>query len=68
MRILTNALPVLINYVDTSERYRLNNSAYEEWFGRRPEELNGKRVRDVVGKGYYDVIGPYHSAPWQGRG
>ena len=59
LRILTNALPVLINYVDTSERYRLNNSAYEEWFGRRPEELNGKRVRDVVGKGAYDVIGPY---------
>src|SRR5512138_3764398 len=38
---LINALPVLISYVDTEERYRFTNQKYEEWFGATPR---GKTV------------------------
>ncbi len=31
-RLLTDALPALISYVDSQEYYRLNNSVYERWF------------------------------------
>ena len=40
LRLVTDALPVLISYVDTEQRYRFNNKAYEEWFGA-PVKFNG---------------------------
>ena len=56
LNMLTDALPVLISYVDRDERYRFNNKAYEEWFGHRREELYGRHVRDVIGDAAYEDL------------
>ena len=56
LQSLMDALPVLISYVDADQRYRLNNKAYEEWFGHARDELKGRRIRDVLGDDAYEVV------------
>jgi PAS domain S-box-containing protein len=53
LRLITNALPVLIAYVDKNRRYRFNNQAYQDWLGRSPAELNGMLLKSVWGKACY---------------
>jgi PAS domain S-box-containing protein len=55
IRMITDALPVLIGYVDQEERYRFNNRHYQAWFGQTPESLFGKRLIEVIGEQAYDV-------------
>lgn len=58
LRLVVDSLPHLINFVDADERYRLNNKAYESWFGVPPESLQGKRVIEVMGEVNYRVLEP----------
>ncbi|MBD2022515.1 PAS domain S-box protein [Leptolyngbya sp. FACHB-36] len=67
LRIITNTVPVLISYVDSEERYRFNNKAYEDWFGHPASEIYGKHVREVVGDSAYDVIRPDIEAVLSGQ-
>ncbi len=55
IRMITDALPVLIGYVDSNERYRFNNRHYEHWFGQTPEALYGKHLAEVVGQAAYEA-------------
>jgi PAS domain S-box-containing protein len=59
LRLITNALPVLIAYVDADLRYRFNNDAYRVWFGVSPEEALGRTIREVVGEGFFQSVRPY---------
>ncbi|HSK40566.1 MAG TPA: PAS domain-containing protein [Arenibaculum sp.] len=52
-RSLADAFPALIAYVDTGERYRFVNLAYEGWLGRPREAFFGKTAREVVGDEAY---------------
>ncbi|HEX8327206.1 MAG TPA: PAS domain-containing protein [Hymenobacter sp.] len=53
LRLLTDALPVLIGYLDRERRYRFVNHAYRTWFNIDPAALLGRPVRDVVGEQAY---------------
>lgn len=53
LQLIINAMPVLISYVDHEERFRLNNSAYLDWYGLTPQELYGKTIREVLGEEAY---------------
>jgi two-component system, OmpR family, sensor histidine kinase VicK len=53
LRLITNALPVLIAYVDRHQKYRFNNKAYEDWLNRRPIDIQGHHLQDVWGKDCY---------------
>ncbi|GAA4030961.1 hypothetical protein GCM10022409_13990 [Hymenobacter glaciei] len=59
LRLLTDALPVLISYVDHEHRYRFNNFAYEAWFGQPVAALQGQLVREVVGEAAYLGVLPH---------
>ncbi len=59
LRLITNALPVLIGYVDADQRYRFNNDTYRTWFGVSPEEAFGRHIREVVGEGFFQAARPY---------
>ena len=48
-RLVTNALPVLIAYIDTDFHFRFNNTAYAEWFKKPMAEINGHPIKDVFG-------------------
>jgi PAS domain S-box-containing protein len=47
LRLITDALPVLISYVDAQGRYQFANRAYEEWFGFDHDVLKGAELKDI---------------------
>lgn len=59
LRLLTDALPVLIGYVDQEQKYQFTNQAYETWFGQRPESLLGRPVWEIIGQQAYSGVRPY---------
>lgn len=59
LRLVTNALPVLISFIDSEQRYRFNNQEYEEWFGHSATEVYGKLISEVLGEAAYATIRPY---------
>jgi len=48
--LITDALPVLVAYVDLKECFRFNNRAFEDWFGYSHEGVTGKTVSHVLGE------------------
>ncbi|HEY9826996.1 MAG TPA: ATP-binding protein [Stenomitos sp.] len=53
LRLITNALPVLISYIDHQQRYRFNNRAYEDWLGKSPAEMEGCPLKAIWGEECY---------------
>lgn len=49
LRVVSDALPALISYVDRDGRYRFVNRTYETWFGRPPEEVIGRTPKELIG-------------------
>ena len=56
LRLTTDALPVLIAYVDNQQRYRFINRAYEDWYGKSLADIQGRCIRDLVGDAFYEKI------------
>lgn len=54
LRLITDALPALISYVDKHQIYRFTNKGYEDWFGKPVNEINGHTLREVLGPALYD--------------
>ncbi|SIT83762.1 PAS domain-containing protein [Pontibacter indicus] len=59
LRLITDALPVLIGYLDKEEKYRFTNKAYEAWFPGKASDLLGKPVREIVGEKAYSGVKQY---------
>jgi PAS domain S-box-containing protein len=55
LRRLTDALPILIGFLDRQHIYRFANQGYMEWFGLDPNVVVGKHVVDVIGEAYYNA-------------
>jgi diguanylate cyclase (GGDEF)-like protein/PAS domain S-box-containing protein len=55
---MTDALPLLVAYVDRDLRYRFNNTAYEQTFGIPRMVLFGKRVAEVIAADTWERIEP----------
>lgn len=49
LRLMADALPVLIAYVDSDGRYQFNNATFKRSFGIDPEECRGRHVREAPG-------------------
>jgi PAS domain S-box-containing protein len=56
LRLITDALPALISYVDADKRYQFNNQDYEDWFGHKAQ---GKYLEEVLGNAAYQTISGY---------
>ena len=56
LELIANGLPVLVSYVDTDERYRFANAAYELWFSAAG--VVGKSVREVLSETAYEQVRP----------
>jgi PAS domain S-box-containing protein len=59
LQLITDALPVLIGYIDQEEKYQFVNRGYEVWFKREPEEFLGRSARELLGAKAYQSIQPY---------
>jgi PAS domain S-box-containing protein len=53
MRLVTDAMPALIAYLDTNERFRFHNKAFEHWFNRSASAFEGRALRELVGADVY---------------
>ena len=59
LRLVIDAIPELIAYVDADLSYQFNNKAFEKWFGFSHHEIKGKKIWQVIGERPYTVIKPY---------
>jgi PAS domain S-box-containing protein len=64
LRLVTDAFPALISYLDSNRIFRFSNQAYEEWFGSRAD---GKSIEDVLGKVAYQTIARYVDEALSGK-
>jgi PAS domain S-box-containing protein len=67
LRLIVDAVPALIAYVDAEGRYGIVNRAYAEWFDLNHEHLSGRHLVDVLGAEYYAELRPHVEAALQGR-
>jgi PAS domain S-box-containing protein len=49
LRMIIDAAPTLIYYVDREERFRFSNQAFSERYGLSPKDLEGRRIAEVMG-------------------
>ena len=64
LRLVTDALPALISYLDAEKIYRFSNQAYEDWFGQRAD---GKRLDEFLGGAAYQMLAGYVEEALSGR-
>ncbi len=55
-RLMLDALPVLVSYVDCDQRYQLVNEGYRRWFGLELEAITGRYVWEVLGESAYESL------------
>ena len=67
LRLITDAIPALIAYVDRDRVYRFANKGYAAWFGRSKEDILGRSVAEVTGARAYAAIGPQMDVAETGR-
>lgn len=67
LRLLTDALPVLISFVDSNGIYRFVNRTYSLWFGKTKEELEGTHFKEVIGETAYNAMKTYVQSVQQGK-
>jgi len=67
LRLIANALPVLISYVDINRCYQFINRTYEVWFNRSRNEILGNPVRQLFGETVYQQVEPYINQVFEGQ-
>ncbi len=56
MRLISDALPIMLVYIDSGERFRFHNRAFREWIGLRDVQIDGQAIGDVLGQRMYAEI------------
>ena len=51
LRLIADAMPVLIGYADSSRCFQFLNKTAERWFARPSAELLGSPIPEVIGGG-----------------
>ncbi|MEH1814513.1 MAG: PAS domain-containing protein, partial [Nostoc sp.] len=67
LRLITDALPVLISYVDANQRYQFVNRTYEVWFNLSRDEILGKYVHELLGETIYQRFEPFINQVFEGQ-
>lgn len=59
IRLITDAVPAMIAYVDAEQRYRFVNRAYEDWFGLPRTEISEQPMPDALSGPEYAARQPF---------
>ena len=59
LRLITDALPALISYVDRQQCYQFVNKTYEDWHSRPRTEIIGSHIKETMGEVNYQQIKHY---------
>ncbi|HYD68867.1 PAS-domain containing protein [Azospirillum sp.] len=57
LRLITDAVPANIAYIDRGGVYRFANRGYADWFGHTKDSILGRTVEEVLGPALFAVIG-----------
>jgi len=58
-RRVSDALPMLISYVDSEMRFKFNNAAYSRWFNISVADIQGKPIWELLGRNAFEEMQPY---------
>lgn len=67
LRLIADAMPVLIAFVDRALCFRFANKTYESWFDLATGEVIGRHVREVIGEAVWQQRRPAMEAALAGR-
>lgn len=67
LRVITDALPILISHIDNDYKYRYVNKGYEQWHNKSRREIIGHSVREINGEDAWKVIGNYLEQAFAGK-
>ncbi|MBW4638638.1 MAG: AAA family ATPase [Gloeocapsa sp. UFS-A4-WI-NPMV-4B04] len=67
LRLITNALPALVGYVNANRCYQFINRTYEVWFNRSRDEILGNPVCQLLGEAVYQRVEPYINQVFEGQ-
>ncbi|WP_431310834.1 PAS domain-containing protein [Methylobacterium oxalidis] len=68
LRLVADAMPVLIGFIDRSLTYRFANAAYQTWTGRAPEDVIGRTISEVLSAGELEARLPQIERTLAGEG
>jgi PAS domain S-box-containing protein len=66
-RLILDAMPANISYVDTQQNLRFVNKWHEKWFGLHPKEIVGRNIRDLFGESLYGQVEAYVQSALEGN-
>lgn len=49
LNLISSAFPGIVSYIDSDYRYQFTNDKYNDWFGRKADDIIGKAVWEVLG-------------------
>ena len=58
LQVIADNIPALVSYIDTDERYRFCNRAYEDWLHMSRKLMVGRTVREAWGNDWYARMKP----------
>lgn len=67
LRMMADALPVHLAFVDTSLRYRFSNAGYAKVFGVTVETVSGRHLHELIGDSLFATVKPYVDAALAGE-
>ena len=67
LRLVTDAMPVLIGYVDSDERLRFVNKIAENWYARPRAEIVGRTICEMLPRALCDQIRPQMEMALSGK-
>ena len=67
LRLITDALPVLIAHIDNQQHYLFNNKVHQQWFSLSDTEITGKHIKDVFGEQAYGILQPFIASALNGE-
>lgn len=59
LRLIMDATPALISYLDLDFRYLRVNATYEKWFGISAEQVLGRKAEELIGTAAWQMVSPY---------
>lgn len=63
---VTNHISAMVAYWDADQRCRFSNNAYQQWFGKSPEQMKGMAMKDLLGP-LYELNLPHILAALRGE-